>query len=199
MKSFSHRADVERALTELGRQLALRDADHVTVLCCGASVLCAMGILSRRTLDVDAIGTIDGGGNILAIEEFSPEMVEAVAASGLALDLAPEWFNAAASAILSRGLPSGAIRRSERHTFDYGPCLTVRFLDRIDLVALKMFAALDPHKGRRHVEDLVEIDPSREELHHGVAWMSSWPSNSAFQEALRRLLEGFDASDLYRA
>lgn len=199
MRSFSHLSDVERALSELGRQLALRDADHATVICCGASVLCALGLLSRRTLDVDALGMIDEAGRLLAIEKFSAEMVDAVSASGLALDLAPEWFNAAASAVLSRGLPAGALERSERHSFDFGPCLTVRFLDRVDLIALKMFAALDPHNGRRHMEDLVEIRPSRDELRHGVDWISGWPSNTAFQQAVRRLLEGFEVSDLYPA
>ena len=73
MKDFGSRADVERALTELGRQLALRDADHMAVVCCGASALCVLGLLARRTLDIDAIGLanlvnrlnhgIDSGGN----------------------------------------------------------------------------------------------------------------------------------------
>jgi hypothetical protein len=58
MKDFGSRADVERALTELGRQMALRDADHIAVVCCGASALCVLGLLARRTLDIDAIGLI---------------------------------------------------------------------------------------------------------------------------------------------
>ena len=198
MKDFRSRADVERALTELGRQMALRNADHVTVVCCGASALCVVGLLSRRTLDIDAIGTLGKTGKLEAIDGFSPEMNGAVAAAGLSLGLLPGWFNGAASAVLVRGLPTGALERSAGQAKDFGPCLTVRFMDRIDLIALKMYAALDPKEGRRHVKDLVEIEPSREELFHGVQWIGSLPSSPAFKESLRRLLEGFDAADLYK-
>jgi len=197
MKGFGDRADVERALTELGRQMALRDADPVIVLCCGASALCVVGALSRRTLDVDAVATIGPKGEIIAVEEFSPEMNEAIAAVGLSLALNPSWFNLAAAAVLARGLPPGALSRSANHSIDFGPCLTVRFMDRIDLIALKMSAALDPLEGRRHIEDLVAIDPTREELKHGADWIGAWPSSASFKQAFQRLLEGFDATDLY--
>ena len=60
-------------------------------------------------------------------------------------------------------------------------------------------AALDPKEGRRHVKDLVEIGPSREELLHGTQWIGSLPSSPAFKQSLHRLLEGFDAADLYSA
>jgi len=199
MSGFGNKADVERALTELGRQVALRDADPVTVLCCGASALCVVGALSRRTLDVDAVAMIDAAGEIVAVEEFSPEMNDAISAAGLSLELDRHWFNLAARAILVRELPTGALERSARHSVNFGPCLTIRFMDRIDLIALKMSAALDPIEGRRHVEDLVAIDPTREELKHGADWIAAWPSSPAFKQAFHRLLEGFDAADLYQA
>ena len=71
------------------------------------------------------------------------------------------------------------------------PCIT-------DLIALKMFAALDPAKGRRHVEDLVAINPSREEIRHGLRWMSAWPSSRHFKVALHNLAEAFDCGDVAR-
>jgi len=199
MKDFGNRADVERALTELGRQMALRDADHMAVVCCGASALCVLGLLARRTLDIDAIGLVGTNKQIVSIEEFSPEVNDAIAAAGLSLGLLPGWFNGAASAVLARGLPVGALERSAVQAKDFGPCLTVHFMDRIDLIALKMYAALDPKEGRRHVKDLVEINPSREELLHGIKWIGSLPSSLAFKQSLHRLLEGFDAADLYSA
>lgn len=199
MKDFGSRADVERALTELGRQLALRDADHMAVVCCGASALCVLGLLARRTLDIDAIGLIGTNEEIVSIDGFSPEVNDAIAAAGLSLGLLPGWFNGAASAVLARGLPDGALERSAVQAKAFGPCLTVHFMDRIDLIALKMYAALDPKEGRRHVKDLVEIGPSREELLHGTKWIGSLPSSPAFKQSLHRLLEGFDAADLYNA
>jgi hypothetical protein len=199
MKTFASKADVEQALTELGRQLALRDADPVTVLCCGASALCVVGALSRRTLDVDAVAMLGADDEIVRVEEFSPEMDQAISAAGLSLQLNPDWFNLAARAILTRGLPAGTLERSAKHSMDFGPCLTIRFMDRTDLIALKMSAALDPLDGRRHIEDLVAIDPTRDELKHGADWISAWPSSASFKQAFQRLLEGFDAADLYQA
>lgn len=196
MNNLHTREEVESALLELGRQLALRDADHVTVLCCGAAALCALGILSRRTLDVDAIGLVGQKGEIVAIEKFSPEMLEAIAATGRKMQLLPDWFNPAATTVLARGLPVGCLERSALHSKVFGPCLTVRFMDRIDLIALKMYAALDPQEGKRHAEDLREVQPTMAELRHGVQWMSAWPSSQAFKKALHRLLEAFDAVDL---
>lgn len=196
MKDLGDREEVEKALAELGRQMVLRDADPVTILCCGASVLCFLGLISRRTLDVDAIAMIDAKGDAIEVEEFAPEMTAAIRAAGLSLGLIPDWFNTSASAVLSRGLPPGAIERSAAQSREFGPCLTVLFMDRIDLVALKMYAALDPREGRRHAADLVEIDPTRDELRHGAKWMEVWPSSPAFKQALLRLLEGFDAADV---
>ena len=69
---------------------------------------------------------------------------------------------------------------------------SVRFLDRLDLIALKMFAALDPAKGCRHVEDLVAINPSREEVRHGLRRMSTWTTCPQFEAALHNLAKSID-------
>jgi hypothetical protein len=71
-------------------------------------------------------------------------------------------------------------------------------MDRIDLIALKMFAALDPATGRRHAEDLVAINPSRKEIRHGLRWMAAWPSGPQFKAALRNLAEAFDCGEVAR-
>lgn len=38
----------------------------------------------------------------------------------------------------------------------------------------------------------------QEELLHGTKWIGSLPSSPVFKESLRRLLEGFDAAELYK-
>lgn len=189
-------ADVERALTELGRRMTLCDADHVEVVCCGAAALCMLGVLQRRTLDVDAVGTVGPDGEIGPPGEISAELESAIESAGRALGLSRDWFNFSSSLLLARGLPAGTLKRSSSHMRRFGPCLTVRFMDRLDLVALKMFAALDPDRGRRHMEDLVAIAPSKAELRHGAEWMTGWTSGRPFKDALRNLLAGFDSADL---
>lgn len=57
-RSLGARNEIDRALTELGRQLARLDAGEVRILCGGAAGLCMLEILSRSTLDVDALGLL---------------------------------------------------------------------------------------------------------------------------------------------
>lgn len=193
---MNRKEEIERALHALARRMALSGADDLEVLCCGASALCVLGILSRSTMDVDVLGIISDESDVLPCEHFSPEMEAAIAASGRELGLPSDWFNGSASTLLQRSLPTGALERSGKHRMKFGPCLVVRFLDRVDQVALKLFASMDPKDGQRHLKDLQEISPTRSEILHAVEWMSSWKSNQAFRDRLAYLVEGFDFPDL---
>ena len=84
----------------------------------------------------------------------------------------------------------GRLERQAAHSRQYGPCLTVQFIDRLDQVALKLYAAMDPTNGRRHGEDLVEMRPTKEEVRHGGEWLLAWKSNAAFKERLAVLIGG---------
>lgn len=42
------------------------------------------------------------------------------------------------------------------------------------------------------MEDLVAINPSREEVHHGPRWMSTWTTCPQIKAALHNLAESFD-------
>lgn len=190
MSHFARKDEINRALTFLGRQMALGYSEEVTLLCCGGAALCMLEILQRTTKDIDALALVVDGSRLRRVEEFSPEMEKAVSQTARALGLADDWLNGAASVVLDRGLPEGTLQRSAPHARAYGPCLTVQFVDRIDLVALKLYAAMDPTKGRRHETDLVEIQPTEAELHHALKWMLGWKSNAKFKERLAFLVHG---------
>jgi hypothetical protein len=66
----------------------------------------------------------------------------------------------------------------------------------MDQVALKLFASMDPRDGQRHLRDLEEISPTRDEIRNAIGWMSAWKSNEAFRERLAYLVEGFGFPDL---
>lgn len=174
----------------LGRQMALTNADEVRLLCCGGSGLCMLEILSRVTKDVDVLAFITEDYRLRAIDTFSPEMGQAITRTAQALGLENDWFNAEATILLERSLPEGIVERSSRHIQMYGPCLTVQFVDRLDQVALKLYAAMDPVKGRRHEDDLVAMQPMEEEIEHGLKWLHSWPSSEAFTKRLAFLVKG---------
>ena len=193
---MNRKEEIERALITLSRRMALSGAEDLQILCCGASALCVLGLLSRSTMDVDVLGIVSDETDVVPCEGFSAEMQRAIAESGRELELPDDWFNGSASTLLQRSLPAGTLERSRKHRREFGPCLVVFFLDRMDQVALKLFASMDPRDGQRHLRDLEEIAPTRDEIHHAVAWMSSWKSNELFRERLAYLVEGFGFADL---
>jgi len=190
MNSFGRNQEIHEALTTLGKQMALAYAQDVQILCCGSSGLCVLEILSRPTKDIDALAFIVDAHQLKPIDKFSPEMELAIAKTAGIHRLGHDWFNPEASVLLERGLPDGILERSALHAQQYGPCLRVQFIARMDQVALKLYAAMDPAKGRRHEEDLVAMKPTQDEINHGVTWLRSWPSNTAFKKRLAFIVEG---------
>jgi len=193
---MKRKEEIERALTVLGRRMALDGAPDMEVLCCGASALCVLGLLSRSTMDVDVLGVVVSDRDLDPCEVFPVEMERAITNAGLELGLADDWFNGSASRLLERGVPVGTLERSLTHRRTFGPCLTVRFLDRRDQVALKLFAAMDPVDGIRHLKDLEEILPEAEKISHALEWMGRWESSAAFRAKLKAIVTGLGFEDL---
>ena len=193
---MKRKEEIEHALTVLGRRMALDGAPDLEVLCCGASALCMLGLLSRSTMDVDVLGVVVQDRDLDPCEDFPEGMERAIANAGLELGLADDWFNGSASCLLKRGVPEGTLERSLTHRRTFGPCLTVRFLDRRDQIALKLFAAMNPADGIRHLKDLEEISPLAEEVSHALAWMGGWESSAAFRAKLKVLVEGLGFENL---
>jgi hypothetical protein len=191
---MKRKEEIEHALKVLGRRMALDGAPDMEVLCCGASALCVLGLLSRSTMDVDVLGVVVR--DLDPCEVFPMEMERAIANAGLELGLADDWFNGSASRLLERGVPAGTLERSFAHRRTFGPCLTVRFLDRRDQVALKLFAAMDPVDGIRHLKDLEEISPESEEISHALEWMEEWESSISFRRKLKEIVTGLGFENL---
>jgi len=193
---MKRKEEIEHALKVLGRRMALDGAPDMEVLCCGASALCVLGLLSRSTMDVDVLGVVVRDLDLDPCEVFPMEMERAIANAGLELGLADDWFNGSASRMLERGVPAGTLERSFAHRRTFGPCLTVRFLDRRDQVALKLFAAMDPVDGIRHLKDLEEISPEAEEISHALEWMEEWKSSISFRRKLKEIVTGLGFENL---
>lgn len=106
---MQRKEEIERALSTLSRRMADSGAQDLEVLCCGASALCVLGLLSRSTMDVDVLGIISDAKEVVPCEHFSPEMEFAITASGRELGLPDDWFNGSASTLLQRTLPLGTL------------------------------------------------------------------------------------------
>jgi hypothetical protein len=106
---------------------------------CGGAALNISGLLTRLTADVDVLGAMHANGELGEMPDWIYPLAAEVAEE---LGLERHWLNDAAASVTSMGLPSGILLRATRH--DFGKRLQVAIISRLDLIALKCFAALNP-------------------------------------------------------
>ena len=189
------RTQLETALRALGELLEAR-ALHYEVVLIGGGNLILRGLVTRpTTTDLDLLGewTADRIKPMRPMPEHLRVAVLDVARTyGLALD----WVNLGPESLLDRGLPDGFLGRLERH--DYGG-IVAWLADRVDMICFKLYAAVDQGPRSRHLQDLNELRPDRDELLAGARWTMTHDPSPGFRsllvETLRRLgVEDADAS-----
>jgi hypothetical protein len=195
---FTSRLQIQEALSRVGRRLALSDAGEYSLMICGGSALNLAGLVDRPTHDVDVLGLVKGTEepSVLA-EPLSEEILRAAQLVAADLNLPGDWLNDSALAIHRLGLPPGILKRSHRREF--GPCLTVHVIGRQDQTALKLYAALDGQKGRRHLEDLAAIDPTSTEMKFAVRWLLDRKTSPGFRDAIRDICEALGFHNVKRS
>lgn len=94
-------------------------------------------------------------------------------------ELTRDWMNAVVDAQWAQGLPPGI--REDIFWRTYGGGLDVGLVGRATLIALKLYAAADLDPGSVHVQDLLALRPTPQELRKASAWVLSqdaaeeWP------------------------
>ncbi len=93
------------------------------------------------------------------------------------------------------GLPAGLAERL--HSQQYGGHLTVHFIDRVDQIHFKLYAAVD--RGGYHIEDLRALDPTPGEIEKAARWAMSHDVSDGFLMVLKDLLRNLgNPSATYR-
>jgi hypothetical protein len=64
--------------------------------------------------------------------------------------------------------------------------MTVHFIDRVDQIHFKLYAAAD--RGGYHIEDLHALNPSPDELEAAARWAMTHDVSEGFAMVLKRLL-----------
>jgi hypothetical protein len=168
------RLPLENGLELLGELLAEENLQADLVLIGGGALL-LLGELVRPTADLDVVARVERGG-LQVCQPFPEPLVSAVRRVGKALDLphlprdAKDWLNPGPSYLTTIGLPVGFQSRLTMRTFK---ALTIRIASRMDLIALKLFAASDTQRGPRRAVDLADIRalaPTNDELLHALRW-----------------------------
>jgi hypothetical protein len=84
------------------------------------------------------------------------------------------------------GLPHGFSSRLIKRV--YGPRLTVYFIDRLDQIYFKLYAAAD-QRDQTHLEDLQALKPTDAELEAAAHWAMTHDVSEGFRWVLKELLK----------
>jgi len=186
---------LDRALSLLGELLGVRQHPPQHFVVGGGSSLVALGLVSRTmTQDVDILARIEA--DRLVTPRPLPEWLRAAADEvSQRLDLPPDWLNdqVADETFFHCGLPEGLQQRLT--TRSYGPCLQISFIGRRDQIFLKLHAAVD-RDGGRHLQDLLELQPSAPELLAAARWTCTQDASPAFRLLLGEMLQRLGYEDL---
>jgi len=178
---------LHKALALLGELMELRahPAQHFVV--CGGSSLLALGLVRRTvTQDVDILGQVHAD-DIVTPRPLPAWLLSAAEDVRSQLYLPTDWFNAqvADDTLFSCGLPEGMINRLTPR--NYGPRLTISFIGRRDQIFLKLHAAVD-RDGGRHLQDLLDLAPTADELLAAARWTRTQDPSEGFQMLLAQML-----------
>jgi hypothetical protein len=173
----------------LGGRLARNGAPPVEVVVCGGAAMIVTGLLSRTTSDVDIVALIDDSRNLVAPVPLPDWLLRAAREVAETMQLPEEWLNNGPSrdegGLFQMGLPDGFQERL--HAREFGDHLTVYFIDRIDQIHFKLYAAVD--RGGYHISDLEALHPICEELVQAARWAVTHDVSPGFRMLLKRLLE----------
>jgi hypothetical protein len=184
---------LEQALNLLAEKLEFDRAEPASLVICGGASLIALGLVSRTTKDVDVLALMDEQGQLLPSQPLPESVSRAVSEIAGQLDLYPNWLNGGPTDLLKWGLPEGFRDRLTRR--DYGTCLTIWHVSRLDQIHFKVFAATDAGPGR-HVDDLLQLKPTKAELLSAARWALTQDASEEFVMILKDMLRQLGHEDI---
>jgi len=169
-------------------------ADPIEIVVCGGTALILTGMVPRTTKDVDILALAKSG-VLRSPDPLPDDLREAAAEAAEDMDLPANWLNNGPSrgegGLFQMGLPA---RLAERlHSQQYGVHLTVHFIDRVDQIHFKLYAAVD--RGGYHIEDLRALDPTPSEIEKAARWAMSHDVSEGFLMVLKDLLRKLGYAD----
>jgi len=183
------------ALTLLGERLRLAGAEPQELVVCGGSALIAARYVSRVTRDVDVLALRVRGKDVISARPLPPVLVEAAARVAADLGLPEGWLNNGPADLFEMGLPDGFVDRLRQRKL--GSHLTAWFAGRLDQIHFKLYAAADQGPGR-HVDDLLALNPSADELLAAARWAFTHDVSPGFRGLVRELLTQLGHDDVAR-
>jgi len=188
----------EKALRLLDGRLFIAGAPDFNLVVCGGTALVATELLQRTTRDVDIVAMADGKGKLVDPAPLPEALVTAAQEVAKDLNLPEDWLNNGPSSgeggIYRLGLPQGFAGRLKWQIF--GEKLTVAFIDRIDQIYFKLYAAVDQF-GSYHATDLQALEPTDDELLGAVAWSRTHDPSEGYLECIKIFFKEFGYEHLF--
>ncbi len=182
--------NLDEILSRLNRKMVYAEGKPLNVAVCGGSALIAVALVARPTKDVDVVALLrvnQANVEILEVKSLPTDVERLAAEIGTELGIREDWFNFNASPLIAFGFPPNMTSRLIKKS--YGICLTVYFISRFDQVHFKIYAAMDPKDGTRHLSDLLDLKPKEHEVRAAVSWLLGRKASAEFKAALCQVLE----------
>jgi hypothetical protein len=178
--------ELDQLFSALGEHMHAAGGSAAIVVV-GGGTLAIRGWVLRTTRDVDVIAQADitASGKSLRSPEPLPEaLVDAVKRVARDFGLPEDWLNTVIGAQWDFGLPPGFAQEIEWREF--GP-LTVGFAGRQSIIALKLFAAVDQGPKSVHLQDLIVLAPTPDELDKAGHWVLSQDEGDEFPALVEKV------------
>lgn len=185
---------LETALESLSIRLRQNGSEPFELVVCGGSALILTGAVPRTTKDVDVAALIRNRA-LISPDPLPAELLTACHEVARDLGLPEWWLNNGPSrnpgGLYQFGLPEGLLERLTSKT--YGDRLTIHFISRYDQIHLKLYASVD--RGGYHVDDLLKLEPTTEELVSAAHWARTHDPSEGFAMMLKSMLEQLEYND----
>jgi hypothetical protein len=179
--------ELERAFETVSIRLRDNGAEPSEIVVCGGSALIVTGAVARTTRDVDILALVSAQG-LFSPDPLPKNLERAAAEAAEDLGLPDNWLNNGPSrgegGLFQMGLPEGL--QDRWHTRRFSSHLTVHFIDRIDQIHFKLYAAAD--RGGYHIEDLLALDPTQKELITAARWAMTHDVSESFSSIVKDVL-----------
>ena len=186
--------ELERALTLLADRLRLAGLPRQELIVCGGTSLIARGFVSRATKDVDVLALRTIGDEFVSASHLPPEFYAEARRVAADLGLPENWINSEPVSLFEMGMPEGFFDRLEARSYGH---LTIWYIGRLDQIHLKLYAAADSHGGGpRHLNDLIALQPTPQELLMAARWTMTHDVSLPFKELLKAVLQDMQHDDL---
>lgn len=171
----------------LGDRLRLAGLPPQEVIVCGGTSLIARGFISRATKDVDILARRTPGTEFVSARELPKEFLEAAERVAVDLGWPANWINSGPVDLFEMGMPEGFDARLVSKSYGH---LTAWYIGRIDQIHLKLYAAVDCGPGpSRHLQDLLTLNPTAEELLAAARWAMTHDVSPGFRDLVKALLK----------